>query len=281
MLVLLPTMKETASLDITRTLFNEVQSGLSAQHLSILARDQDLTLWSYHASGWFTHLRSHGVPRGVGLSWVVLKQRQLQIFRNPSKHPQVFSPVPNLSPTQTQVSIPFFDSHHQPLGVLHLLHEPPNEPFETTELDWLEERIKQIAPHLEQALNAEQALNQSLKQNTTTTLIQQFAQYLGEPQPIANAIAWAAAHLECNKPPESLPLETKQAIQQFKQRFDAAPLAQSTRILQVVIAYQQATQRTDPDHAIAWLRREAGWKLDPLLVHAFEQFLAREETAVA
>ena len=137
-----------AALDVTRALFFEVQRYLQAQHVAILIQDTTRTLWTHHACGWFTHLRSHGVPEGMGLSWLTLNAKTLQVFSNPSQHPSVFSPEPNDGSNQIQVSVPFLGNNQQPLGVLHILRNP-TQPFQKRDLSWLSEQSQSITPLLE------------------------------------------------------------------------------------------------------------------------------------
>ncbi len=267
-----------AALDITRALFLEVQRHLQVQHLAVLVADTTHTLWTHHASGWFTHLRSHGVPEGVGLSWLTLNAKTLQVFSNPSQHPSVFSPEPNDQTKQIQVSVPFL-SHEQPLGVLHILRHS-TQPFQKHDLLWLTEQSQAIAQPLETALRTEEQFGQALANHPMGCLVTDFAVYLGEPQPIAQAIAWATILPKSS--PNQLPLETRLALKQQHCRFDGtgtpalagSSISISARIVQVVMAYtQQLEQGLVVADALAALRREAGWKLDPLLVHALEQYL--------
>ena len=266
-----------AALDITRALFLEVQRHLQVQHLAVLVADTTRTLWTHHASGWFTHLRSHGVPEGVGLSWLTLNAKTLQVFSNPSQHPSVFSPEPNDQSKQIQVSVPFL-SDDQPLGVLHILRNP-TQPFQKRDLLWLTQQSQAIAQPLETALRTEEQFGQALANHPIGCLVTDFAVYLGEPQPIAQAIAWAVMLPSVT---DALPLETRLALEQQNCRFDGtgtpalagSSISISARIVQVVLAYtQQLEQGLVVADALAALRREAGWKLDPLLVHALEQYL--------
>jgi hypothetical protein len=269
-----------AALDITRTLFLEVQKHLQAQHVAVLARGTDLTLWTHHASGWYTHLRSYGVPIGKGLSWIALNKKSIQVFQNPSQHPQVFSPEPEYEPAQIQVSVPLFDTNELPLGVVHVLRNPI-QPFLPTELDWLEQQARGLSGQLEMALQIQQEFSESLSQHPDALMIRDFVLYLGESQPIAEAMA-ATVMLQKESTAVTLPLETRLAFQQQDCRFDGtgkpalqgSNIALSARIVQVVLAYSQQLEKgLQSSAALAVLRREAGWKLDPLVVHAFEQHL--------
>jgi hypothetical protein len=277
-----PILNSTAAaLDITRSLFLEVQRHLQVQHVAVLVRDTTRTLWTHHASGWFTHLRSYGVPEGKGLSWLTLNAKSLQVFSNPSEHPSVFSPEPNDQAKQIQVSVPFLTQHYQPLGVLHILRNI-TQPFEKNDLHWLTEQSQALALPLETALSTEEQWVQDLNRHVTGRLIMDFALYLGEPQPIAQAIAWAAMLPKSKALKNHLPLETRLAFEQANCRFDGtgkpalmgSNISISARIVQVVLAYTKHLEQglTSAD-ALAALRREAGWKLDPLLVHALEQHL--------
>jgi hypothetical protein len=269
-----------AALDLTRGLFLEVQRYLQAQHVAVLVRDASSTLWTHHASGWFTHLRSYGVKEGVGLSWMTLNARSLQIFANPWQHPSVFSPEPNDGSKQIQVSVPFFGSQSQPLGVLHILRDPWL-PFQKRELAWLSEQSQGITALLETALMTEIQFTQALGVHAVGQLVCEFALYLGEPLPIAQAMAWAVLP-QSKISKNTLPLETRLALQQQECRFDGtgtpalvgSNISISARVVQVVLAYSKhLEQGLSLLDALAALRREAGWKLDPLLVHALEQHL--------
>ncbi len=267
-----------AALDITRTLFLEVQRHLQVQHLAVLVADTTRTLWTHHASGWFTHLRSYGVPEGKGLSWLTLNAKTVQVFQNPSQHPNVFSPEPSDQTKQIQVSVPLL-SNDQPLGVLHILRNA-TQPFQKRDLLWLTQQCQAIVSPLETALRTEKQFGQALAKHPIGCLVRDFAVYLGEPQPIAQAIAWAAILPKSS--PSQLPLETRLAFEQEHCRFDGtgtpalvgSSISISARIVQVVLAYTQyLEQGLVLADALAALRREAGWKLDPLLVHALEQYL--------
>ena len=266
-----------AALDITRALFLEVQQHLQVQHVAVLVRDTTNTLWTHHASGWFTHLRSYGVPEGKGLSWLTLNAKSVQVFNNPWQHPSVFSPEPNDHAKQIQVSVPFLGKHQLPLGVLHILRNV-TQPFEKHDLVWLTKKSQTIAQSLETALSTEEQLVEALRQHPIGGLIKDFALYLGEPLPIAQAIAWAAMLPKTH----ALPLETRLAFEQQNCRFDGtgtpaltgANISMSARIVQVILAYtKHLEQGFTPADTLAALRRQAGWKLDPLLVHALEQHL--------
>ena len=271
-----------AALDITRALFLEVQQRLQVQHVAVLVRDTSQTLWTHHASGWFTHLRSHGVPEGMGLSWLTLNAKTLQVFSNPSQHPSVFSPEPNDQSKLIQVSVPFLGSLQQPLGVLHILRHP-TQPFQKSDLLWLTQQSQAITVPLESALQTEDQLRHVLTDHPTARFIRDFALYLGEPLPIAQAVAWAVMLPKTTSIPNHLPLETRLALEQQQCRFDGtgtpallgSQISISARIVQVVLAYtkylEQGLMVAD---ALAALRREAGWELDPLLVHALEQHLS-------
>jgi hypothetical protein len=269
-----------AALDVTRGLFLEVQRYLQAQHLAVLVRDATDTLWTHHASGWFTHLRSHGVPEGMGLSWLTLNAKTLQVFSNPSQHPSVFSPEPNDGANQIQVSVPFFGQHQQPLGVLHILRNP-TQPFQKQDLLWLTQQSQAMTLPLETALMAEEQLIGQLVHHSIGQLVRNFALYLGEPLPIAQAMAWAVLP-QAKTFVSTLPLETRLALEQQDCRFDGtgtpalvgSSISISARVVQVVLAYtKHLEQGLVSADALAALRREAGWKLDPLLVHALEQHL--------
>ncbi|MEY4531273.1 MAG: hypothetical protein RLZZ156_1994 [Deinococcota bacterium] len=264
-----------AALDITRALFLEVQQRLQVQHVAVLVRDTSQTLWTHHASGWFTHLRSHGVPEGMGLSWLTLNAKTLQVFSNPSQHPSVFSPEPNDQSKLIQVSVPFLGSLQQPLGVLHILRHP-TQPFQKSDLLWLTQQSQAITVPLESALQTEDQLRHVLTDHPTARFIRDFALYLGEPLPIAQAVAWAVMLPKTTSMPNHLPLETRLALEQQQCRFDGtgtpallgSQISISARIVQVVLAYtkylEQGLMVAD---ALAALRREAGWELYQIKVY--------------
>ncbi len=289
---MLLTVVPTAALDVTRALFQEVQEKLVCEHISILIQDpnvvskEKMVLWSHHSSGWFSHLRSHPVPEGVGLSWLTLRAKTTQIFKNPASHPAVFETEPQHAPIQIQVSVPMLGKE-QPLGVLHVMRSP-SQPLGQNELHWLEQRVQASVVALEQAFALERQLQNQIPSTSQAVQLSRFvtafALYLGEPRPIANAIAMAAKLLTTETPTQNLclPLETREALAHRHTHYDGTGtpsiqgknIAYSARIIQVVITYLDSIQHgLSPAESMAALKHQAGWKLDPLLVGAFEQHM--------
>jgi hypothetical protein len=279
-----------AALDVTRDFFAAVKTHLDCPHCDLLVTSDQETLWSHHASGWFIHIRGQGVTRGSGLSWITIREERIQIFHNPGLHPEVVGNEPHHAPQGVQASAPMFDSNGQPLAVIHLLRSA-TQPFTAEELAWLEARCAELSPELEQALRTDAELERLVMQQSSPGLRTRmqhaldFAKYLGESPVYARAVAMGAMLLSNEICLEALqntpmPLETREVLEYRHARFDGTgdPAAQgpripmSARIALVSVGFEQHLETgSDASYALALLRREAGWRLDPLLVKALEQ----------
>jgi hypothetical protein len=281
-----------AALDVTREFFNAVKTHLECPHCDLLVIDDQKMLWSHHSSGWFVHMRGLGIKSGSGLSWIAFQQGGIQIFHNPGSHPQVIDPLAHLAPQGVQASAPIFNRGEQPLAVIHVLRSA-SHPFMPHELTWLEERCQEVRPRLEAALQSDAGLERGIMQQSsprTQALMDRtfaFTTYLGESPIYAKAVAMGAMLLENELCLEALrhlpmPLETRDVLEYRHTRFDGTGqpslpgprVPMSARIALVCAAFEQHFETdSDPQHALALLRREAGWRLDPLLVKALEQHL--------
>jgi hypothetical protein len=174
--------------------------------------------------------------------------------------------------------------------VVHLLRSA-SQPFTTEDLTWLEARCAEVSPELERALRADAELERLVMQQSSSLLqtrLQRaldFAKYLGESPIYARAVALGAMLLKGEICLEALqntamPLETRDVLEYHHARFDGTghPAVQgpripmSARIALVSVSFDQHLETgSDAAQALALLRREAGWRLDPLLVKAFEQ----------
>jgi hypothetical protein len=279
-----------AALDVTRDFFVKSKTHLQCPHGDLLVINEQGMLWSHHSSGWFLHMRGEGIPRGIGLSWLTLEEKRVQVFHNPGTHPKVVGAESHLAPKGVQLSGPMYDSSSQPLAVIHLLRST-SQPFDVEEIAWLEMQCAQISPTLEAALRMDAELLQAIMRQSskrTQQLLQltlDFAIYLGESPVYARAVALGAMLLSDetalrtskNAP---TPLETRHVLQYQQAQFDGtgspglpgAQIPMAARIAKVTTTFAQHLEAgLDTDHALAKLRREAGWQLDPLLVRALEQ----------
>ncbi len=289
-----------AALDVTREFFLAAKTHLECPHCDLLVIGEKNMLWSHHSSGWFLHMRGEGVARGTGLSWLTLEENRIQLFHNPGTHPRVVGAKAHLAPQGVQLSAPMYSLDHQPLAVIHLLRSA-SQPFNAQETAWLETQCARISPVIESALRSDaefQDLIMERSSNRTRQLLQRtldFAIYLGESPVYARAVALGTLLLSQEIPSDLLktlavPLETCDVLEYHHARFDGteglnlsgAQIPVAARIAKVTAAFEQQLELGwDIQRTLAWLRREAGWQFDPLLVKAFEQYIQTQDESVS
>lgn len=158
--------RATRQEEIVALLVQEISRLMNSPHVHVLLRQPEAD-W-LESVGWLGLFERHAhvrVPRGMGLSWASLEHKQVLRVENAPRDPRNFNPGPPSHP-HAQLTAPMFDTHGEPLGVLHSARDLPASytPFEERLLGLIAnvaatalERSRKSA-HLERQLRESQGL---------------------------------------------------------------------------------------------------------------------------
>jgi HD-GYP domain-containing protein (c-di-GMP phosphodiesterase class II) len=144
---------------------------LDSPHVELMGVTSDrMALETLHSSGVFGSAQPIVLPKGRGLSWAAIDQREVIRSENALEDPRVsLEGLSQDQPPHTQLTVPLFDSRQRPLGVMLVARVLPGS---YSDLDVRIVRViaNATANTLERVLNAEQLALQNREGDTLLTL---------------------------------------------------------------------------------------------------------------